>query len=279
MRIKRLLFIFLILLIPFNVFAIVPKDGKIFVTDEAKLLEEDTVDYIIKMSTFLKSEQAINYYVVTVNDLEGISIEEYANQVFQEYRMTDSGILILVARNDGLIRVQIGKNISKIFTEEKITEYIDTYFVPYIGHDDWNMGIYNGYNAFFKEICDYFNIDTSTIELVENVDFFTKYSEYLLGLLMIAVLFVAKMIVELYKKIFKNKAYHDSVVDYFLFSLLLVINIVLLALPLLIRKEITILFIFAEVVALYSFMNNDVIGLLDKVKNNNSKKKKEIPQE
>ena len=273
MKIKYLLLFLLIVLIPFNVSAIVPKDGKIYVTDDAGLLKSDTVDYIVKMSDFLRTNQGINYFVVTVNDLEGLEIEEYCNQVFKEYRMGDSGILILVDKNDALIRVQIGRNLAGDFTEEKITELIDTYFIPYIEHSDWNKGIYNGYNAFFKILCDKYNIDTSTIEVVEKVDFFTKYSEYILGALMIAILFVSKMIVELYKRIFKKKVYHDGVFDYFLFALLLCINIVLLLLPLLIKKEIVILFAFAELVAVYSFINNDVEGVMENTTGNNEEKK------
>ena len=273
------LFILILFIIPFNVYAIIPKSEYEYVTDGAKILNEDTFVYMVKMSSFLRKSERIKYYVVTISDLEGLDAEEYCNRVFEQYKIGDNGLLILVDKNDAVIRVQIGTKLATIFTERMITKYIDTYFIPYIEHGDWDMGVLNGYNAFLKKICDYYNIDTSSIEVVNNVDFMTKYLEYILGALMLILLLICKLEIVLYKKIFRNKKSNNMILECLLFALLLIANIVVILLPLLVKKEVVIIFIVAEALAFYSFWNSNSTPVADDPHEIIERKKKQFNRE
>ena len=66
-------------------FAIVPKTTEFFVNDSANLLSNDTEKYIINMNKALEDKTGVQIVVVTVKNLEGKSIEDYATELFRDY--------------------------------------------------------------------------------------------------------------------------------------------------------------------------------------------------
>ena len=92
----KILLLTLLFLIPFQTNAIVEKGDQIFVTDEADLLSEESEEYLISYSEFLYKQKKIDYYVVTVKNLENLEIEEYSEQLFSNFHISDRGILIIL---------------------------------------------------------------------------------------------------------------------------------------------------------------------------------------
>ena len=66
-------------------FAIVPKSEEFFVNDSANILNSDTEKYIIDTNKELEAKCGAQIVVVTVNNLEGRSIEEYSTELFRNY--------------------------------------------------------------------------------------------------------------------------------------------------------------------------------------------------
>ena len=81
---KKLIYfiILFLMIIPLNTLGLVRQSDEIYVTDSAQILNNETEDYIVTYSEFLKENKNIDYYVVTVKSLEGISLEEYTDYVF-----------------------------------------------------------------------------------------------------------------------------------------------------------------------------------------------------
>lgn len=255
---KKLLFAFLltIFLIPLQVFAVIPRSDDIYVTDGAKLLKQDTVSYIIQLSQLLYKIELIEFNVVTINDLGDVEMEEYADTIFDEYPIGDNGLLILVSRGNGLLRIQVGSDLAEFIDEDLIDEYIDRYFTPYIEAGDWDTGIKNGYNSFYKLVCEHYNLDASNIELLEEVDFKTKYSEYfVIGLSILATIF-AIVLLEMYRNIFIRRRYHDTWWDYLLVAVIMILNVALLVFCYLLKPMSFLIVLFVEGISLYSFYHN-----------------------
>lgn len=250
-------FVFLFLLSPLQVFAVIPRSDVTFVTDGARLLSKDTTSYIVEASRILYQLELIDYNVVTISDLGDAEMEEYADAIFEEYPLGDNGVLILVARGNGLLRVQVGSELGEFIDEDIIDEYIDRYFTPYIEAGDWDTGIKNGYNSFYKLICDHYNLDTSNIVLLEEVDFKTKYSEYfVIGLSILATIF-AVILLEMYRNIFIRRRYHDTVLDYLLVAFIMILNVALLVFCYLLKPMSFLIVLFVEGISLYSFYHNN----------------------
>ena len=99
----------LFLLIPLEASAIVQKSSLIYVTDEASVLTEETKNYITYYSSFLQKEKSIQYYVVTVSNLENYEIEDYAKLIMKSFGLSQKSILVLLAKKDRKVHISCGE--------------------------------------------------------------------------------------------------------------------------------------------------------------------------
>lgn len=170
-----LILVFILLLCPFNIKALVTQSSNIYVTDNANVLKDETKDYIVTYSDFLKDKEKIDYYVVTLKSLEGINLEEYTDYIYDSFNMNEKGLLIVFSKSDRQLRIKTGTKLSKIIPDDVIEEYINSYFIPYLKDEDWNSGIKNGYSSFYKLLCNYYEIDSSPMTVYNGLSFINKY--------------------------------------------------------------------------------------------------------
>lgn len=226
---KKLIYFIIIFLmiIPLNTLGLVKQSDDIYVTDSAQILNNETEDYIVTYSEFLKENKNIDYYVVTVKSLEGINLEEYTDYVFDSFNMNDLGLLIVISHDDRSIRIKAGSELSKVIESSTIDNYIDSYFMPYLKNDDWNTGIKNGYSSFYKLLCNIFKIDSSTMTVYNGKSFINNYRYTIFIVILWICIFIsgflAKKIVNIKKGIEKVSTIKD-----FLIAISIIINIYLL---------------------------------------------------
>ena len=170
-----LILVFILLLCPFNINALVTQSSDIYVTDNANVLKDETKDYIVTYSDFLKDKEKIDYYVVTLKSLEGINLKEYTDYIYDSFNMNEKGLLIVFSKSDRQLRIKTGIKLSKIIPDDVIEEYINSYFMPYLKDEDWNSGIKNGYSSFYKLLCNYYEIDSSPMTVYNGLSFIKKY--------------------------------------------------------------------------------------------------------
>lgn len=226
---KKLIYFIIIFLmiIPLNTLGLIKQSDDIYVTDSAQILNNETEDYIVTYSEFLKENKNIDYYVVTVKSLEGINLEEYTDYVFDSFNMNDLGLLIVISHDDRSIRIKAGSELSKVIASSTIDNYIDSYFMPYLKNDDWNTGIKNGYSSFYKLLCNIFKIDSSTMTVYNGKSFINNYRYTIFIVILWICIFIsgflAKKIVNIKKGIEKVSTIKD-----FLIAISIIINIYLL---------------------------------------------------
>lgn len=193
---KKIIFTFLtFVLFIINVEALVDPTSNFYVNDYANILSEETENEIQSMSVQLSYTDGTQMVVVTVEDLEGLSVEEYANQLFNKFGIgeadSDNGLLILVSRDDRKIRVEVGYGLEGVINDGKAGRYLDAYAVPYLKNNEWDKGIFNVYNALYKEIVTQNNLQLEytepTGELEESEDsihvfmMFSLFIGYIIG--------------------------------------------------------------------------------------------------
>ena len=105
-------FLFLIILGRTASLAIVQPTDEFYVNDSANLLSEDLEKYIVETNVTLNQKTGAQIVVVTVNSLEGQSLEEYATELFREYGIGDAtknnGVLLLLALEEREFRIEVG---------------------------------------------------------------------------------------------------------------------------------------------------------------------------
>lgn len=164
---KKIVIIFFIIVLFFNLmvnqsFAIVSKTTDFYVNDSANILSRETENYIINMNADLYNKTGAQIVVVTVNSLDGMSVEDYALQTFRSYGIgskdKNNGILFLVSTSDRKTRIEVGYGLEGRITDGKAGRILDNYVVPYFRSDDWENGIKNGFNAILEEVEEEYDI-------------------------------------------------------------------------------------------------------------------------
>ena len=200
-----LILVFILLLCPFNINALVTQSSDIYVTDNANVLKDETKDYIVTYSDFLKDKEKIDYYVVTLKSLEGINLKEYTDYIYDSFNMNEKGLLIVFSKSDRQLRIKTGIKLSKIIPDVVIEEYINSYFMPYLKDDDWNSGIKNGYSSFYKLLCNYYEIDSSPMTVYNGLSFIKKYKYSIFMIILFICSFISNKLGTYHFNIKKGK--------------------------------------------------------------------------
>jgi uncharacterized protein len=86
--------------------------------------------------------------VVTIRDLEGESVEGYANGLFNAWGIgkqeKDNGVLILVARDSREMRIEVGYGLEGVLPDGLAGQVIRETFVPRFRDGDYATGILEG---------------------------------------------------------------------------------------------------------------------------------------
>ena len=155
-RINYLILILLSIVFLPSVKAIVSPTSNFYVNDYANILSSETEQYIMDRSVALNNVDGTQIVVVTVKNLEGMSIEDYSLKVARSFGIgsaeKDNGLLILLALEEREIRTEIGTGLEGIIPDGKSGRFQDEYMVPYLKDNNWDEGIKNGYDAYYKEI-------------------------------------------------------------------------------------------------------------------------------
>ena len=158
---KRIIKVLLVFTLLFNLivnssYALVKQSEDFFVNDTANILSSDTKEYIMKMNQSLESQVGAQIVIVTVESLDGLSVEDYATQLFRQYGIGDksknNGVLLLVSTGDRKVRIEVGYGLEGRITDGKAGRILDNYIIPYLKNDDWDNGIKNGFNAILEEV-------------------------------------------------------------------------------------------------------------------------------
>lgn len=116
-----------------------------YVYDKAKLLSDGTKDQLNQNLAILDQNKKAQVIVLTVDSLGGQTIETYANTVFNKTgigdKETDDGLLILIAKTEKKVWVEVGQGLEGDLNDGKVGRILDDDFVPYRAKDDYDTAV------------------------------------------------------------------------------------------------------------------------------------------
>lgn len=119
-----------------------------YVTDAAQILDGPTRDALTTLVGDVEQQTTAEIAVVTVPSLDGMTVEEYANKLFQAWGIGkkghDNGVLVLVAPNERKMRIEVGYGLEPILPDGLAGEIIRTSFTPAFAKRDYSGGITQG---------------------------------------------------------------------------------------------------------------------------------------
>jgi len=139
---------------------VVPGSGYSFpaltgrVVDNAGLLPpSDETALIAKLEAF-EARSSDQLVVSTIASLDGANLEDFANQLFRHWQLgqadENNGVLLLVARDDRKIRIEVGYGLEGILTDALSRLVIENVIVPKFRAGDFAGGIVEGADAIIQ---------------------------------------------------------------------------------------------------------------------------------
>lgn len=129
-----------------------------FVTDSVGLLTPGDRAALETELKGLEKDTGWEVAVVTVSNLEGATVERYAQDMFVSYGIgkkgTDNGVLLLVARQDRKVRIHTGYHAESVVTDAVAKRIISEVIAPKTKAEDWSGGITDGARSIVKLIRD-----------------------------------------------------------------------------------------------------------------------------
>jgi uncharacterized protein len=117
-----------------------------FVTDNANLIDPGYEDKITQLAQKIEKETTAEIAVVTIESLEGESIEMYAVKLFEKAGIgkkdKDNGLLILVAKKEREYRFEVGYGLEGTITDSMKVNIGDRIIVPNFRNGEYGKGIY-----------------------------------------------------------------------------------------------------------------------------------------
>ena len=127
-----------------------------YVNDYANLLTDATTQELEERLRSHEERTTNQVTVLTVPSLEGGNLEEFSLRVAEALKVgqggKDNGILLLVARDDRKIRIEVGYGLEPYLPDAYASRIIREVIAPYFKQGDYNAGIAAGVNAILEKV-------------------------------------------------------------------------------------------------------------------------------
>jgi len=126
------------------------------VVDEAAMLPAETKQRMEEKLAAFEQRTGIQVAVLTVDSLEGEPIEDYSIRVAETWKLgqkgKDNGVLLLVAKQDRKMRIEVGYGLEPTLTDLESSRIIDNVIRPYFQKGDFGAGIEHGVDAILSAL-------------------------------------------------------------------------------------------------------------------------------
>jgi uncharacterized protein len=122
-----------------------------WVNDFARVISPYYEEKMALLAGEIKRQTGAEMAVVTVQNMSGMSVEDYALRLFQTWGIGDAekrnGVLLLVAIEERKLRLEVGYGLEGILPDGLVGQILDDYVVPDMREGDYGLGLYRGLAA------------------------------------------------------------------------------------------------------------------------------------
>lgn len=119
----------------------------LYVEDAAGILNPALLQSIDQIARQLESKTGVELAVVTLDSLDGISIEDFAEKLFKRFgigkKAKDNGILILLSPSDRKVRIEVGYGLEPVLTDAVSKRLINEFGIPRFKQGQYAQGLFD----------------------------------------------------------------------------------------------------------------------------------------
>lgn len=137
-----------------------------YVNDFSNILSDDTKSKIMNNSLQINQDTTAQVVVVTVDSIGNNSIEEFANTLFNNWKIgqkdKNNGVLLIIAKKERKIKIEVGYGLEGAINDAKAGRILDSYAVPYLKNDDYDTGVLKTVDALKSVIYQEYGLASNT---------------------------------------------------------------------------------------------------------------------
>ncbi len=128
------------------------------VMDTAGILSAEEREDLAKYAYEIYTHNGPQVTIYVVPDLQGFAIEDYSIKVAEKWQLgtkkAGNGILVLIAKNDRQMRIEVGEGIEGELTDYDTSQYTRKIFPEYFRRGEFHAGL----RLFLEDVARRFNI-------------------------------------------------------------------------------------------------------------------------
>ncbi|MDE1533286.1 TPM domain-containing protein [Pseudomonas carnis] len=126
------------------------------VVDSAQMIDPAVREQLTQQLQALEQTSGDQLVVVTVPDLQGVPIEDYGYQLGRQWGIgqkgKDNGALLIVARDDRQLRIEVGYGLEGVLTDAQSWVIINQVILPKFKVGNFSQGISDGVAAMIQVV-------------------------------------------------------------------------------------------------------------------------------
>lgn len=167
---KNVVVLFLFLLFSMNfltAFAVERLYFNSFVADNAGVLDTKAEQDLNSRIYDLQRKTSADIAVVTINSLNGQTVEDVALEIGRKYKVGKSGknngVVFLVAIQDRKVRIEVGYGLEGVINDAKAGRILDEQVLPFFKQEQYQEGILQGTYVLSENIASSYGVTLSDV--------------------------------------------------------------------------------------------------------------------
>jgi uncharacterized protein len=174
----------------------VPQD---YVVDLAGIIRDDVRKQLDTYLTELERKTTAQVLVLTVQSLDGESIEGFSLRTAEKWKLgqkgKDNGVLIVVAVKDRKYRLEVGYGLESVLPDSMVGSIGREYLVPYFRKGDYSTGIFTATLAVIQTIASHEGVQMTGFPGIRTINGdYVRKPVGILGTILLIVLFLIAVI-------------------------------------------------------------------------------------
>ncbi len=157
------------------------------VNDYAAMLSPATRQQLESVLTSLEKEESTQLAVLTIDSLQGENLEEFSLKVVEKWRLgqkgLDNGVLLLIAKNDRKLRIEVGYGLEGVLTDLTSGRIIRDIITPQFKNGNFDQGVIDGVSAMIAAVRGEFSAQTAISAGKQSADDLSGFVVFLLFIL------------------------------------------------------------------------------------------------
>jgi uncharacterized protein len=153
---KKWLLVLFLALFPFTVSALPVPPLVAHTNDYAGILSAPTKQELERELTQFEKTDSTQIVVLTIRSLEGENLEEYSIKVAEAWKVgrkgVDNGAILLIARDERKIRIEVGRGLEGKLTDLVSGQIIRNRIAPKFKAGDFDAGVKDGVHAIMEVV-------------------------------------------------------------------------------------------------------------------------------